>query len=44
MAELCAAAGVAVPFTGLSKGELFRRFQTAAFKEWGELCRLPGRG
>lgn len=30
LSELCAAAGVAVPFTGVSKGELFRRFQTAA--------------
>jgi cell division control protein 6 len=35
MAELCAAAGVAVPFTGLSKGELFRRFQTAASRNGG---------
>ncbi|MCS7110086.1 MAG: cell division control protein Cdc6, partial [Candidatus Caldarchaeum sp.] len=30
LAELCAAAGVNVPFTGVSKGELFRRFQTNA--------------
>ncbi|MEM4190053.1 MAG: cell division control protein Cdc6, partial [Candidatus Caldarchaeum sp.] len=29
LAELCSAAGVSVPFTGLSKGELFRRFQNA---------------
>ncbi|MCX8200548.1 MAG: orc1/cdc6 family replication initiation protein [Candidatus Caldarchaeum sp.] len=30
LAELCAAAGVNVPFTGVSKGELFRRFQSNA--------------
>ncbi|MEM2334142.1 MAG: orc1/cdc6 family replication initiation protein [Candidatus Caldarchaeum sp.] len=29
LAELCATAGVSVPFTGLSKAELFRRFRTA---------------
>ncbi|MEM4381465.1 MAG: orc1/cdc6 family replication initiation protein [Candidatus Caldarchaeum sp.] len=30
LADLCTAAGISVPFTGLSKGELFRRFQTAS--------------
>ncbi|MDW7978699.1 MAG: orc1/cdc6 family replication initiation protein [Candidatus Caldarchaeum sp.] len=30
LADLCAAAGVSVPFTGLSKSELFRRFQSAS--------------
>ncbi|MEM2225622.1 MAG: orc1/cdc6 family replication initiation protein [Candidatus Caldarchaeum sp.] len=32
LAELCLAAGVSVPFTGLSKGELFRRFQNACWR------------
>ncbi|MCS7133764.1 MAG: orc1/cdc6 family replication initiation protein [Candidatus Caldarchaeum sp.] len=33
LAELCAAAGVNVPFTGISKGELFRRFQSNASRQ-----------
>ncbi len=32
LAELCSSVGIQVPFTGLSKGELFKRFHNASAK------------